>query len=112
MLWWIILFILSAVILFSFDGAALAFDPDADVYKTGWRQALVPDPCNCFSNCAVRALYLTFNTMINPLGLLGHRSLLIPANGLLLTFELIQGLLSVILIALTILAIRRRFKVQ
>jgi hypothetical protein len=50
--------------------------------------------------------------MINPLGLFGVREFIVPANGRLVAFLSFAGLMSVIFIALMILAIRRRFKMQ
>lgn len=103
-IWWFIIGFVSALLIYYFDGAVNAFDIDGEHY-TGWRSILI-------CNNEYRSVYLSFQSMLNPLGVLGIKSLVIPAFGWLVTYLLIQGLLSAILIALMIFAIRRRFKIS
>jgi len=106
--WWFGIGLLSAIIIFSTNGATPTFD--AHKYP-GWKAMLVADNCD-FSTNAAKATYLSFSTMLNPLGLMGHRALLVPSTGWIFIVLVFQALLSAILIALMILAIRRRFKMQ
>ncbi|MCW9024780.1 MAG: hypothetical protein OQK73_08855 [Gammaproteobacteria bacterium] len=103
-IWWFTIGFASALLIYYFDGAVNAFSLDSDHY-TGWRDILI-----CSNG--YRSVYLSFQSMLNPLGILGIKSLVIPASGWLVTYLLFQGLLSAILIALMIFAIRRRFKIS
>ena len=103
-IWWFIIGFASALLIYYFDGAVNAFSLNSEHY-TGWRSILI-----CSNE--YRSVYLSFQSMLNPLGVLGIKSLVIPASGWLVTYLLIQGLLSAILIALMIFAIRRRFKIS
>lgn len=106
--WWFGIGILSTIIVFSTNGATPTFG--ADKYP-GWKAMLVADNCDFWTG-VTKAAYLSFSTMLNPLGLMGHRTLLVPSNGWIFIILVFQALLSAILIALMILAIRRRFKMQ
>lgn len=108
LLWWLALYLCTVVVIFYFDGAVRAFKID-DNYQ-GWRKALI-DNTPYYSDF-LRANYLSLRSMINPLGLFGMRELIIPAHGWLVTALSFIGLMSVTLITLFILAIRRRFKMQ
>lgn len=103
-IWWFIIGFASASLIYYFDGAVNSFSLDSENY-TGWRSILI-------CNNEYRSVYLSFQSMLNPLGVLGIKSLVIPAFGWLVTYLLIQGLLSAVLIALMIFAIRRRFKIS
>lgn len=106
--WWFGIGILSTIIVFSTNGATPTFG--ADKYP-GWKAMLVADNCDFWTG-VTKAAYLSFSTMLNPLDLMGHRTLLVPSNGWIFIILVFQALLSAILIALMILAIRRRFKMQ
>jgi len=106
--WWFVIGAFSAIVIFSTNGATPTFG--ADKYP-GWKAMLFADSCDSSTN-AVKATYLSFSTMLNPLGLMGHRALLVPSTGGIFIMLVFQALLSAILIALIILAIRRRFKMQ
>lgn len=103
--YWFGLLIVTAMVVYIFDGAVPAFEDDKGVY-TGWRQGLIE------GSEFTKALYLSFRSMINPLGLFGTKELLIPANGKLVMLLSLVGLISVTLLTLFILAVRRRFKMQ
>lgn len=99
--WWMGLLIVSTLVVCACDGAVPAFDAGK-----GWRQGLID------GSELLKSVYLSFRSMINPLGLFGTKELIIPAHGWLVTFLSLVGLMSVSLITLFILAIRRRFKMQ
>ncbi len=103
---WFLLGIVSAIIIFFTNGATPAFETDK---YPGWKAVLVADNCGTSTNLA-KATYLSFSTMLNPLGQMGHRALLVPSKRWTFIMLIFQALLSAILIALMILAIRRRFK--
>lgn len=103
-LWWFGIGLLSALSIYSVDGAINAFSVDSEYY-IGWRESLL-------NSCPQRSLYLSFQSMLNPLGIFGVKVLFVPAYSWLAVMLLIQGLLSAVLIALTIFAIRRRFKIN
>ena len=106
-LWLLGVFVVSAVIIFLSNGAMPAFTETN--YYIGWRSVLLQkDICGQF----VRAIHLAFQPIFNPLGIFSIRTYLVPSNGWIVTLLLIQGFFSVIWIALTIFAIRRRFKMQ
>ena len=104
LMYWFGLLIATTIVIYVFDGAIPAFD-DKTVY-IGWRHGLI-EGCEF-----TKASYLSFRSMINPLGLFGTRELIIPANGKLMMLLSLVGLTSVMLITLFILAVRRRFKMQ
>lgn len=104
LMFWFGLLIATTIVIYIFDGAIPTFD-DKTVY-IGWRHGLI-EGCEF-----TKASYLSFRSMINPLGLFGIRELIIPANGKLMMFLSLVGLVSVMLITLFILAVRRRFKMQ
>jgi len=104
-LWLVLLYLLSAWAILWSDGAVSAA-PTSELI--GWQQALV-DP---LWGEEARSLYLAFQPLVNPIGIFGPKSLLIPRYPLLALGLSLQGLLSLILLALLIFAIRRRFKIQ
>ena len=108
LLWWLLLFVLTVAIIFHADGAVQAFV--SDDYYQGWRSSLLDS--NAWYADLLRSGYLAFRSMINPLGLFGVRELLAPATGWLVIYLSFAGLLSVVLITLFVLAVRRRFKMQ
>ncbi len=108
LLWWLLLFVLTVAIIFHADGAVQAFA--SDDYYQGWRSSLLDS--NTWYADLLRSGYLAFRSMINPLGLFGVRELLAPVTGWLVIYLSFAGLLSVVLITLFVLAVRRRFKMQ
>lgn len=104
---WFFLGFLVTFILFVSDGAIQAFT-EATKYP-GWKSFLI-NYADCWQNDLRRSFYLSFQNMLNPLSLFGIKILLVAKNGWLAIILAIQGLLSAILIALMIFAIRRRFK--
>jgi hypothetical protein len=75
----------------------------------GWQKILLED--NLDGKIA-RAIVLTGQQILNPLGLLGHKGLTVARNGWILAISIIYSLLSLILITLFIFAVRRRFKLH
>lgn len=108
-LWWVLIGLIGSMVLLYTTPPVPAFD-SSSTYYTGWRSSLIAsnDPLNE----AHRSIYMSYQSMLNPLGILGLKTLLVPAKGWQTFYLLFQGLLSAILIALTIFAIRRRFKIN
>lgn len=108
-IWWFTVAFLVAGILYSADGVVPS--SSANEHFVGWRAVLVENGGGYLQRAA-KALYLSFNTMLNPLDLLSYRALLVPGTPALFVLSLAQALLSAVLVALLILAIRRRFKMS
>ena len=106
LIWLFLLWLVSFVTAFISDGAALAYA--ANDY-TGWRSLLM---CNDLAGRGLRAAVLSFQQLASPLTIIGAKPLLIPKYLLLAVWAAIHSLFSAVLIALLILAIRRRFKMQ
>lgn len=107
LVWQGVLFILSFSLILGSDGAVQASrDPASEL--AGWQQVLI-DPR--WGACA-RAAYLAVQPLVNPIGIFGPRSLLIPQSPWLALWLSLAGILGIILLALFIFAIRRRFKIQ
>jgi len=107
LVWQGVLFVLSFSLILSSDGAVHASqDPTSEL--VGWQQVLI-DPR--WGACA-RAAYLALQPLVNPIGIFGPRSLLVPRFPWLAVWLSVAGILGIILLALFIFAIRRRFKIQ
>lgn len=101
-----LLFGLAAI----FTAATFQFDDPVLVGTTeGWKTIL--DTPTLFGRLA-KASVNTLQSTLNPLGILGYKSIVIPNNGWFVFFSMIYNLISIVLITLTILAIRRRFRIQ
>ena len=96
------LLLLSLFVIAGNDGVNLALAPET--YK-GWRTALIESKLS-------RAATLIGHYILNPFGILGTKALVVPSNGFFLFWVMLQSLLSTTFITLTILAIRRRFKLK
>ena len=88
------------------DGAARAFPDD---FYVGWRESLLDTGA---PGRASRASLLALQSILNPFGIFGARAMVVAETGWLNIWLGISGLLSAGLIALFILALRRRFKMQ
>ena len=106
LVWQFVLFAFSGLLIFRFDGAVLS---KGITDLVGW-QTVFGDPGR-LGECA-RALYLALQPVVNPIGIFGTNALLVPRYGLLAVWLSLHGILSVILLALLVFAIRRRFKIQ
>lgn len=89
-------------------GAVLSSGENAEIYQYGWRRCLA-DP---FDGNHYRALLLSTQQVVNPLGIVGYRSLVMAKTHTLAIWGAVHSLFSVIFIALFIFALRRRFKLQ
>lgn len=87
------------------SGATLTLPSEQYV---GWQSILLR---NDFLGDTLKALYVSFQPIANPLGVFAKTPLLTPESPWLALWLTVQGLLSVVLIALAIFAIRRRFKI-
>jgi len=128
--WWVGILISFSLLVFSVNGAVRGNSDDA-IY-TGWKTAFLvnceetkgdgvfeprlssrkPVCVDTVSKRAIRSMYLSIQTMLNPLGIFSTKNVATTSTGWLLPLLLFQGLLSAVFIALMIFAIRRRFKMQ
>lgn len=104
-LWLTGLLILSSVVFYAFDGAHVARSDNL----VGWRCVLLQSDQ---WGRAWRAVVMALQPITSPLSIFGARGLLVPNSISLAIWSVIQGVLSITFIALFLLAIRRRFKMQ
>ena len=106
-LWLLLLGFSVSYILLTGDGAipTRALESSA----VGWQTALLG---NDIAAPIYRGFYLSFYSITHPLGLFGGQPLLVASTHWLSGLLIIEGILSATLIALTIFALRRRFKLQ
>lgn len=106
-LWLVLLGVSVSYILITWDGAvpARAFELSA----VGWQTALLGDE---ILTPIFRGFYLSFYSIIHPLGLFGGQPVLVARTTWLSSLLIVEGIFAATLIALTIFAIRRRFKLQ
>src|SRR5258706_2568431 len=103
-LWLLLFYALSVCAIFYSDGAEVP--PVFDL--VGWQRALIDPAWGEYW----RALYLALQPVVNPIGIFGPKVLLIPRYPSLALWLSVHGFLGLILLALVIFAIRRRFKIQ
>jgi hypothetical protein len=103
-LWLLLLYVSSVYAIFCSDGAEVS-DRSALV---GWQHDLIDPAWGEYT----RAFYLALQSFVNPVGIFGPKYLLVPKSTLLAAWLSVHGFLSLILLALLIFAIRRRFKIQ
>lgn len=106
-LWLLLLGVTAAYILIILDGAVPTRALESSA--VGWQTALLGDDIAAPIN---RGFYLSFYSIIHPLGLFGGQPLLVASTHWLSGLLIIEGIFSATLIALTIFALRRRFKLQ
>jgi hypothetical protein len=97
------LFALSCAIVFLSDGAIFS----DGLNTSSWELDMMGDGCPARM---LRAIVLTGQATLNPLGVFGTRGLLIAKYKFLEAWLFLDGVFSVLLLALFLLAIRRRFK--
>ena len=107
-MWLFSFWIISIAIFYLTDGLE-TLDPKATKLYVGWR--------NIFTEIGAwailsKSMYQSLINIVNPLGIFGVKSLLIPKYGILTVWSIIHSLFSVTFITLTLFAIRRRFKLQ
>jgi len=103
-LWLLLLYSVSVCAIFYSGGAEVP--PLSDL--VGWQRTLIDPAWGEYW----RALYLALQPVVNPIGIFGPKWLLIPRYSDLAAWLSLHGFLSLILLALLIFAIRRRFKIQ
>lgn len=108
LLWQLLLISLSMLLILYSDGAVPALSEQASSLS-GWQTFLV-EPTT--SGDYTRAFYLAVQPLVNPIGIFGVKSLLVPKYPWLAVWLSLHGLLAVVLLALLVFAIRRRFKIQ
>lgn len=106
-LWLLVLLISSTAITTCLGGGVTVFGNDA-VYR-GYSIGLT---YSGLKGEMARSCYLVFESAINPLHLFGLKTLVVPSNIWVVAWLSFQSILSLTLIALTIFAIRRRFKMR
>jgi len=106
-LWLLLLGCSVAYVLIRIDGAV----PTHELVSSavGWQTALLEH--DIFAPIA-RGFYLSFYSITHPLGLFGGQPVLLASSAWLSGLLIIEGIFSATLIALTIFALRRRFKLQ
>jgi hypothetical protein len=107
LLWLLLLLAANTVLVFLTNGADTA-QPD-EFYKQGWRSLLVQTD---LSGRLARAFILALDPITNPLGVFATRTLLVAHHWAVAAWLVLCGLISAVLIALFIFALRRRFKIQ
>ncbi len=105
-IWLAFLLAFNIWLIYQTDGATRAFP---DEFYVGWRENLL-DTGN--SGSISRAALLALQSILNPFGIFGARAMVVAETGLLNIWLGISGLFSAVLIALLILALRRRFKMR
>lgn len=106
LVWLIALFVFNSLLIYCTDGSARVFPDD---FYVGWRESLLdPDAGGRVS----RATLLALQSTLNPFGIFGARAMVVAETGLLNIWLGFSGLFSAVLIALLILALRRRFKMR
>ncbi len=106
LVWLAVLFALLATIVGLADGVTLALPEET---YNGWKYVLTQEG---WEGRTYRAVVMAFQGITNPIGIFGSRGLLTPKYTWLAVLSGLQGLSSVVLIALFIFAVRRRFKIQ
>ena len=105
LVWLITLTLLSAVLIYGFDGAQVR----TDISYQGWHAEFVgKDDCAKFK----RSLYLSAQSTYNLFSLFRNQAIILPSNGLVAFLTWLQTIFSIIIITLMIFAIRRRFKIN
>lgn len=105
-LWLVALFVSNALLIYYIDGAVLKLQ--AELYA-GWEKNLLDTSA---TGKASRAAFLALQSIVNPFGIFGARAMVVAETGLLNIWLGVSGLFSAVLIALLILALRRRFKMR
>ncbi|MEW6330815.1 MAG: hypothetical protein AB1560_05070 [Pseudomonadota bacterium] len=106
-LWLILLGVSVSYVLITSDGVIPTRLLESSA--VGWQTTLLGD--DIFAPIT-RSFYLSFWSIIHPLGLFGGQPILVASTPWLSTMLIIEGIFAATLIALTIFAIRRRFKLQ
>jgi len=104
--WLGLLTVASVLLIWIFDGAVRGLD--LSVYQ-GWRAGLLDN--DAWGRVA-RAVTLGTQPLYNPLGIFGAKTLLVARSGWIAFWLSFQAFFSAVLVALTILAVRRRFKMK
>lgn len=106
-LWLLLLGVAAAYILIIADGAVPTRTLESSA--VGWQTALLGDN---IAAPITRGFYLSFYSIIHPLGLFGGQPILVASTPWLSSLLIVEGVFAATLIALTIFALRRRFKLQ
>ena len=104
--WIVFSLVLSVTLIMCVDGAVAL--PQVDGYH-GWQTGLSEDG---FVGKATKALVLTGQHFLNPLGVLGVKGLTVASNGWVAFGLMVYSLFNIVFISLMIFAMRRRFKIQ
>lgn len=104
--WLLLLTVASVLLIVIIDGAVRGLD--LSVYQ-GWRAGLLE---NDTWGRVARAFTLGTQPLYNPLGIFGAKTLLVARSGWIAFWLSFQAFFSAVLVALTILSVRRRFKMK
>lgn len=102
------IYVFTSIFLFATNNVTLGYLETSEVYS-GWRGMFLekgfwPEIRNAFS--------LGLQSLLNPFGIFGTRTLLVAATPLAHVATSLQGIVCDILIATSFLAIRKRFKLH
>ena len=103
--WLIALYLVSVIVVWATDSATLL---EGERYL-GWRSILQWED---WLGSLWRALVMSAQPVANPIGIFRGGTLLVPEYVWLAIWLKVQGLFSIILVAIFIFAVRRRFKMQ
>ena len=106
-LWLLLLGVSVSYILITWDGAIPTHTLESSA--VGWQTTLLGDD---IAAPISRGFYLSFYSIIHPLGLFGGQPVLVASTQWLSGLLIVEGIFAATLIALTIFALRRRFKLQ
>ena len=106
LVWFAFLFTFNVILIYRIDGAGQALP---DEFYSGWRETLLESGGG---SKVSRAILLAFQSIFNPFGVFGVRTLVVAQQVWLNLWLGFSGLLSGVLIALLIFALRRRFKIR
>ena len=103
-LWLVAAYIICALAIWQFDGGGALGLPETAY--TGWRAILLDENLGPVA----RSLLLPLQSLLSPFGGLGVRRLIVAATSCGSVILVIQGILSVLLLFLSGISIRRRFR--
>lgn len=105
-LWFVLILTANTELIYILDGAVIF--PQKELFF-GWREILMD---GSDAGNLSRSMMLSFQSSYNPFGIFGARGFVEAQNIYLKAYLSISGFVSTILIALLVLALRRRFKMQ
>jgi hypothetical protein len=103
---WFILFFLIFTFLTIHYGNPIWVN---EVSPQGWMKIFCEDS---YTSDVSKAFTYTAQNTLNPLGILGYKNMFVLQNGFIATINILYNLISITLITLIVLAIRKKFRIQ